>query len=514
MSTYGYLEQVNKEQSVNAGYSTVSVSSAQTNPADNVIPMVSEDAIDTDMTDKVVTTTSAKPAKDDEKPGFLRRLWNNVADGADQLYKRGVIKVAELVDGEKILEYAHGFKDLCDENLERLADVDVKSELREFRQKAGEVTARMQDAEHQHTVAMRHTQHGDDDVRLGYARNLDRMQPENQAPVAGNVAQYSTSSAPTEEVVKRLPYCATEYQAETVNAVTKGVVDNQNYDTPTKIGFGVSVSQQIKYLDESQQADAYNHTANNMQHFNEVVESVANEVANFASDKVRKEALEKLQNSTYENLRKIFKNENIKKIQAAYKQAIGVAGKTVSSAEAFPVETQEKETEEVALQVVTPVEEVISQENVSVVEITIPEATEETYIIENTEENQSPLSEETKTETRERNYTHTTTASRAAAPVFSGGAVKTFKECRSIKDVEEVIKSAPKETVQKFYERLTKSQRLGLCKNTQLPEIQLAMLKQGIVKYEEVRSHLLPAVNSLLAVYSLNHEIDEAIQLA
>ena len=54
MSTYGYLEQVNKEQSVNAGYSTVSVSSAQTNPADNVIPMVSEDAIDTDMSDKIV----------------------------------------------------------------------------------------------------------------------------------------------------------------------------------------------------------------------------------------------------------------------------------------------------------------------------------------------------------------------------------------------------------------------------------------------------------------------------
>ncbi len=518
MSTYTYLEQLNKDQSVNSGYNTAQTgTAAQTSPAQTVIPMVSEDAIDTDMSDKIVkseTVNETKPAKEpekEEKPGLLKRMWNGVkktaskiADGAEQLYKRGVIKVAELTDSETVLEYAHSFKELSDKNLKRLADTDVKSEIKKFRQKAGEVVARIKDIKEQHAIAMRHTQYGDDDVRIGYARNLANMHAENQAPIAGSITLHSETAEPTREVIKQLPNCAIEQQAEVVNATTAGIVANQNYTDETKTSLGIETTRQIQYLDESQQAEAYTCTANNMHEYEKVVNEVTHHVANIAPEKVRKDAMEKLQQSEYENVRNLFTQENIKRIQKEYLQKLGVEEKETEPETNDVKTTVEKQTPEI----VEPTEKTEETKPVSETE-TAEVKTEQTKTDDQSTFVTKYNKKDTTQETSRGSFRYTT----APQAETSGNTVTAFKDCRSIQDVEKVIKNAKKEDVKKFYARLNESQKLGLFKNTQSPEIQLEMLKQGVVKYEDVHANLLPAVKSKIDVYTLNHDIEDAIKL-
>ncbi len=523
MTTYNFLEQLNRNQSVNPDYiSAATNTTAQSNPAATVIPMVSEDAIDTDMSDKIIKTDNVnetKPAEPEkeEKPGFFKRMWNgvkktanNIADGAEQLYKRGVIKVAELTDSETVLEYAHGFEELSDKNLERLADTDVKSEIQKFRQKAGEVVARIKDAKQQYEVAMRHTKDGDDDVRIGYARNLPNMHAENQAPVAGNIAEHSVTKEPVGEVLKQTANCAVEQQAAVMNAATKGIVANSNYNDEIKTELGIEATRQIPNLDESQQAEAYTCTANNMHQYEKVVNEVTHHVANVASENVRQEAMAKLQKSEYENIKTAFTPENIKRVQTEYKRMLGVEEKEDIPDSSVKTGGTTKETgnQEITAQTNSKTQGAETAAATAQPAEKITEAaaqtTKETVFVTT---NKTTTEESTGTSRGSLRYT-TTPQSEAQK-----STAKTFKECKTLADVEEVIKNAPNEDVKKFYARLNESQKLGLFKNTQSPDIQLSMLKHGIVKYEEVYSNLLPAVKSKLDVFTLNHEIEDAVKL-
>ncbi len=503
-----YLLQPNNNQSINPELADNTLNTITQSAPDNIIvPIVPEDSVDTDMSDKIVkteTTNTPRPenkTEQKEKTGLFKRVWNTVkktvnsiANGAEQLYKRGVIKVAELTDSETILEYAHSIKELNDKNLERLANADVKSKHQNIRQKAGEITAKIKDTKLQLDTSLRHTQDGDDDVRLGYARNLPDMHAENQAPIAGNIAEYSVSAAPTQEVINQMPNCATEEQANVVNATTRGIVANKNYTEEIITELGTNTAKQITNLAESQQAKAYSVTANNMYKYEKVVVEVLHQVANIASENVRQEVIEKLQNSEYENVKNSFTPENIKKVQEEYKCTLNIEEKTpetIQKTENNPAEaaTEYKETGTV----------------------------KETEIIENTTEEKQVSAKNTTNSTNSNNKYSSNKAGNITSlqdkNTYSN-TLKAFKECKSIKDVEEVIKNASHEDVKKFYTSLNENQRLGLFKNTQSPDIQLAMLKGGFVKYEDVHSNLLPAVNSILAVYTLNNEIEKAIQLA
>ena len=88
--------------------------------------------------------------------------------------------------------------------------------------------------------------------------------------------------------------------------------------------------------------------------------------------------------------------------------------------------------------------------------------------------------------------------------IVDGTSPEIFRKYR--KDVEEVIKNAPNEDVKKFYARLNESQKLGLFKNTQSPDIQLSMLKHGIVKYEEVVPQKLHLHACILRIHGLDIE--------
>ncbi len=488
------------------GWQSTQYSTPANTPDTITVPMVSEDAIDTDMSDKVVTTTSTPEKVEDkkEKKSFLQRAWStvketatNIAEGAEQLYKRGVIKVAELTGSESVLEYAHSFEDLSDGNLERLADVDVESEFQNFRKKAGEVVSKIRDIHTQLEVAKRHTKEGDDDVRMGYAQNISRMHAENQAGIANNIATYSVGEEPVSTLISEIRNCAVPYQAEIVNQTTLGIEANQNYNDETKSGLGCQTAREIINLDKSQQADAYTYTANNLHRHETVVNEVVNQVANYAEEDVRQQAMANLQQSQYDNVKQSFTKDNIEQAQKIYREENGIKE---------PELTREvtKPTQETGA-TIQPEAEGLQTQNAATTQNTPETSTkkkENTRIVDTTENNSYKATF--------RNYVKTTAAYQTK-PISS--TIKTFKDCSNDKELVEVMKSSTPEEVEKFFSQLSKAQKTNLFRETTSPYIQTHMLKNGIVNYEEVRANILPEVKSKLDVLTLNNDIERALTL-
>lgn len=532
MPTENYLEQLNKNQSINPEFAPVTPGTLQgSDPAKTVIPMVSEDAIDTDMSDKIVfchfftpncdaidtdmsdkidkaeNVNETKPLKEPEKKektgffGKIKKGFNEVVNAVEQGVKNVVIKANEWLDIKAIHDEIRTW-DLSDDNKRAAAIASAKSKIEEIKARAGEYTAEIKDAIKQLETAIELIGNYDDDVRTGLARQLPNMQDENQAPIAENIAQHSDTDEPTREVIKQMPNCAVEQQAEIVNATTRGIVANQNYTDETKTSLGIETARQIINLDETQQAKAYECTANNMHEYEKVVDEVTNQVANVASEKVRQEAVERLQKSEHENVKASFTPENIKKVQEEYRHRLGVEEKTTEELQQeFTTDSEQenntKQTNITDETAVTTAPQKTVKETPAQPDTVLKDTTVQTQDCFNSEE-VSGVSTRYISTPKAENTTN---------------SIQSFKECRTLADVEYVIKNAPKEEVKKFYERLNASQKLGLFKKTQAPEIQLHMLKHGMVKYEEVRNNLLPAVSSKLAVYTLNHDIEDAVKL-
>ena len=531
MPTENYLEQLNKNQSINPEFAPVTPGTLQgSDPAKTVIPMVSEDAIDTDMSDKIVfchfftpncdaidtdmsdklvqTQSLNAPQNDkkpeDKKPGLFTRIKNgikNAASAVEHGVKNVIIRANGIVDIKALHDGIENW-DLNDSNKRAAAIASAKSKFEEVKARAGRYTAKIEDIGKQEETITDLAENYDDPVRESLAENMPKMHAENMPVTARVVTENAETEAPSREVIKQMPNCATEQQAAVVDAATKGIVANSNYDDETKTGLGIETAKQIINLDETQQAKAYECTANNMHEYEKVVDEVTNQVANVASEKVRQEAVERLQKSEHENVKASFTPENIKKVQEEYRHRLGVEEKTTEELQQeFTTDSEQenntKQTNITDETAVTTAPQKTVKETPAQPDTVLKDTTVQTQDCFNSEE-VSGVSTRYISTPKAENTTN---------------SIQSFKECRTLADVEYVIKNAPKEEVKKFYERLNASQKLGLFKKTQAPEIQLHMLKHGIVKYEEVRNNLLPAVSSKLAVYTLNHDIEDAVKL-
>ncbi len=506
MATGNEVEKLYNLNGINSWQNSQVCTPANT-PETITVPLVSEDAIDTDMSDKVVTKTkTAEQTKEnEEKKSWLQKAWgavkttaNNIAEGAEQLYKQGVIKVAELTDSETVLEYAHSFEDLSDGNLERLADVDIESELQNFRQKAGEVISRIKDIHTQLEVAKRHTKEGDDDVRIGYAKNISKMNSKNQGEIANSIAANSIGEEPVSTLITEIKNCAVPYQAEIVNQTTLGIEANQNYNDETKSNLGCQTAREIINLDKSQQADAYTYTANNLHRHEDVVNEVVNQVANYAEEEVRQQAMSNLQQSKYDNVKQSFTKDNIEQVQKIYREEHGI--KTPETIKEEPEIKKETTSEAIQKQAETrPIQDNTTQPTT--------QNTETKKEQNNTKEKSKEYS------TAKSSYNTSTNVTSAYQTTTYSNEVKTFKDCRNLNDLAEVMKKSSSNEVNKFFERLNETQKRNLFKKTTSPYIQTQMLKKGIVNYEEVSTNLLPEVKSKLDVLTLNNDIERALTL-
>ena len=507
MTTGNEIEKLYNLNGVGSWQSTQYSTPANT-PETITVPMVSEDAIDKDMSDKIVTktNTSQNTQEAEDKKPWYKKAWNsvkktanNIANGAEQLYKQGVIKVAELTGSETVLEYAHSFEDLSDGNLERLADVDVESELQNFRLRAGEVVSRIKDIHTQLKVAKRHTKEGDDTVRQGYAENISRMSAENQGEIANSIATNSVGEEPVSTLIGEIKNCAVPYQAEIVNQTTLGIEANQNYNDETKSNLGCQTAIEIINLDKSQQAEAYTYTANNLHRHEAVVNEVVNQVANYAEEDVRQQTMSNLQQSKYDNVKQSFTKNNIEQAQKIYREENGIKEPELAAKE--EPKTTVTATEAVQEQAEAKEKQAITTQQ------TVQQTTQPKEI---KKQNNTDSTEQTGTNSSYRSFANITTSNQTTQ---TQSTVKTFKDCKNLNDLAEVMKNSSSTEVNKFFERLNETQKINLFKKTTSAYIQTQMLKKGIVNYEEVSTNLLPEVKSKLDVLTLNNDIERALTL-
>lgn len=453
------------------------------------IPIVSQEAIDTDMTDKVVTEPQKQePPKATEEN---KTLWQKV----EESFEKNAAILAKKTDWTWLLRQANKFENINDDTAEILTEANAQSENEEFQAQTAIKNAQIKDAKRQAEIANRIiTTVQNEVVQTSYANNYHNFHEDNQAEIAGTLIEHAVNQNVVNATIENMPNCNVEKQAEVVNAVTKGIVANKNINDAQKVDCGIKTARTIIQLDESQQAKAFESTANNFHNYNEVVKETQNQVANFATEKVRNEVLQLLKNSQYENVKESFTAEAIKKAQLEFKatnngkmnadeaekirhEVEKAIAKAEKEAKATINET-EKHADKITINY-EPAEQISTQE----VKLTNP--------FEIGKENSETNGNKVKLFTPQKRY-----ATRTQKLVAEHG----LTECKTADEFVEKFKELSKVDKKQLLTKMGTVELETLFKNTSSATMQVYLISNGFVEYQSNKKHCLPATNAYLEI--------------
>jgi len=457
------------------------------------IPIVSQEAIDTDMTDKVVTNPpKQEPTKATEKEKtWYQRAWQSV----EETYEKAAAIVAKKTDWAWLLKHANNFKDINDDTAEILTEANAQSEDVKFQAQTAIKNAQIKDAKRQAEVANRIiTTVQNEVVQTSYANNYHNFHEDNQAGIAGTLTEHAVNQNVVNATIENMPNCHVKKQAKVVDAVTKGIIANKNINDTQKVDCGIKTAQTIIKLDETQQAKAFEYTATNFHDYNEVVKETQNQVANFATEKVKNEVIELLKNSKYENIKESFTTEAIKKAQLEFKAANN--GK-MNADEAQEIRHEIEKTIAKAEKNIEKVQNLTEQKVKKV---------EPIYEKEKEVKLTNPFDigkETTKTNNNNKTTSFIPQQKRYITRTQKLVAEHGLTECKTADDFVEKFKELFKVEKNQLLTKMGIVVLETLFKNTSSTTMQVYLISNGFVEYQSNKKHCLPATNAYLEI---NHK--------
>lgn len=495
MSDYLFLKLNNKEVSIKPEFAPVNPDSLVQSNKTITIPMVSNDSSNVQKGDTVefsTKNTEQTPAVKAEEQSWYEALGNSIVQGS----KFVVIKANKYIDSEAVHESILGW-DLDDDNRIAAADANAVSETDRVRKFAAIHVSRMENAKRQGEFALKQIAECDEVVREGYAEQYHNFKPENQALTAGALAFQAKSTSTVEKVISNSKNCAVKVQAEVTGAIADGIVKNNTFDEPQKTDMGVKLAKNVVNLDETQQASAYEQVANKMNAYKKVVDEVQYQVVNVAKENVRKEAIAKLQTSSYENVKQTFSAEAVKKAQEAFKAANG--GKITAE--------QAKEIKKaVEADLNTAVKEGKIEAQKQIAQAKKAEQVAETDSKSFAKKLGFKAVTSKTDDKKDIKYSDFTTRRQYLAAKYE------LEECKTLGDFAKSVKDMSKTDLKHVLKSVSTKTKEEMFKDTTSVYLQSFLLKNGDVKYEDVKNQCLTGVNSQLKVFTLNNDIEYAIQ--
>lgn len=473
-----------------------------TQPAVGTVPMVSQEAIDTDMTDKVVSEAPKQepPKATEENKGWLQKICNR----AERAYEKAAALAAKGTDWEWLMRHVNKFEDIDDDTAETLTEANAQSEFEEFQAQTAVKNAQIKDVKRQLAVAQRIIPTANETVQMSYANNYHTFHEDNQAPTAETLTTYAVNEEINIATTENAKNCAVKSQANVADAIAKGTLANENLNETQKANCGVKLAQEIKNFDKTQQAQAYTATANNFHKYDAVVKETQNQVANYASDDVRAAVIKGLEKSQHQNVRDAFTAEAIKQAQIAFKAANNgnitadeaekirqTVEKVIAAAEKEIEKTEntEEKTEEKAESIYITQE--IIQENKPEVKLTNP------FDI-GKKDSKATDNNKTGIITYQKKYvTHTQKL------VAEHG----LADCKTADAFVEKFRELSKVDKKNLLEQMGTVELENLFKNTSSASMQVYLLKNGYVDYISNKKHCLPSTN-----IALNNKEKELLQ--
>lgn len=505
MSDYQFLLKF-KNQSVNPECQTGVATAPVQNAQPKNVQMVSAGAIDTDMSDKVVkSSTAAKQAAQTKMTVEEESIWTSAWNWVEQSAKAGVIIANEYMDIQAIHDSVKEWE-LDDDNREYAADMSAASENADNKKYTAVHTSKIQDGVRQLKVAHRHIHNCDEHVRCGYAEHYHEMKSENQAPIAGEVIKCAEKVETAQKVVENISKCDKDVQADVVAQSAKGTVANKNFSREEKGQVGKNIAIEIPELDESAQAESFTSLAETMYDYEEVVTEVAHQVATNVTENVKNDTIKNLSNSQHQNLQETFTKENIERIATEYKKALGIEEKV-----------SEEKIESIARDVkfgkVFNVQKAIEKAVV-----------EETQVKENPFVTNTVAIKAQQTERVEKvapvvSKAQTITEALDFIEIESTDGPRTqllkqeLRKCTSASQVAEILEALPSRVAKNMFKHISRTKAEALFKASKDSiDMQRFLLKNGFVKYENVKNHCIPGINKTLNVFANVDEYNELIK--
>ena len=488
MTDYQFLLKL-KNQSVNPEYTTGVEATPAKNTQSQNIQMVSKEAVDTDMTDKVIKTSNPQPtqAKENIQPKE-KSWWESTCTWIEQGLKAGVIIANEYMDIQAIHDCVKEWE-LDDDNKEYAADMSASSEDIENKKRAAEYASKIENGKRQLEVAHRHIHNCDEHVRCGYAEQYHKMKRENQAAIAGEVVKCAEKVETAKKVVDNIPNCDKEVQADVVACSAQGTVENKNFTREQKGQVGKNIAVVIPKLDESAQAQSFTSLAETMHDYEEVVTEVGHQVANNVSETVKNDTIKYLSNSKYENLQATFTKENIEKIAIEYKKSLGIEAK-VSEKEIAQIAKEVKVGN--LFQVKQAVKQVVAEEAKTV---------SNPFVTVKTQANTNTVEAKKEQEVVAKVLNNVVVEAQNFTTVQ---AIKQeLKNCKSVVELANIIKDCPIKVAKSLFKNVSTEHAQELFKHSQNSLfMQKFLLKNNFVSYADVKDNCHPTIKKALNVYT------------
>lgn len=526
MSDYQFLLKF-KNQSVNPECQTGVATAPVQNAQPKNVQMVSAGAIDVDMTDKIVKTSpaakqAAQAPMTKEEESLLTSAWNcltdctnavidtvsecagTVTDVVVEAYHDTMVCVQESTDFEWVHDHVATL-DLNNENKAEAAKNSAKSKHKRCNERTGNYLVGIDDKDMQFGATSVCVKEGNEIARRSIAECTHCMHKENQAPVTGLVVEYSEEVETANIAIENISKCDIEVQAEAVACAAQGTVANKNFSREEKGQVGKNIAIEIPELDESAQAESFTSLAETMYDYEEVVTEVAHQVATNVTENVKNDTIKNLSNSQHQNLRETFTKENIERIATEYKKALGIEEKV-----------SEEKIESIARDVkfgkVFNVQKAIEKAVV-----------EETQVKENPFVTNTVAIKAQQTERVEKvapvvSKAQTITEALDFIEIESTDGPRTqllkqeLRKCTSASQVAEILEALPSRVAKNMFKHISRTKAEALFKASKDSiDMQRFLLKNGFVKYENVKNHCIPGINKTLNVFANVDEYNELI---
>ena len=505
-----------KNQSANAEQQTgVATSSVKNTQQPQNVQMVSNKAIDTDMTDKVVKTTpvptpqAAVKNTPPEEESLLTSALNCFADCTNavidtvsecagtvtdvvvEAYHDTMVYVQETTDFEWVHDHVATL-DLNNENKAKAAKNSAKSKHKRCNERTGHYLVCINDEHMQFGAASVCIKEGNEIARRSIAECTHCMHKENQATITGMVVEQAQEVETANIAIDNIQKCDKEVQADAVAQSAKGTVYNKNFTREEKGQVGRNIAIVIPKLDEAAQAQSFTSLAETMHDYEEVVTEVSHQVATNVSEAVKNDTIKNLSNSKYENLQETFTKENIERIATEYKRALGIEEKV-----------SEKTIEQIAKETKTNNLFDIKKatQNILAKEATKPQAKAQVNTSVETKVATNPFAQTEKvapvTEILNKIQPEAEDAKETQE------LKQILKNCKSVTELSSVLQSCPAKVAKKMFKTISKTDAEALFKHSQNSTfMQVFLLKNGFVKYADVKNHCNPVVNNVLNIFT------------
>ena len=491
------LLKFNREVSINPEFAPIDSTAVEKSP--KTVQMVSADSIDTDMSDKIefktAQTPQAKEVQQEETPWY-KRAWDATCETAKNATHWVIIQSNRIIESEDLQKELATEYDLSDSNRVLAGDVSVNSEKVGMKKLAGKFTAGMKDAKLQMETTLRHAALADEAVLEGYADEYHNFHEENLAPTANVIVQHSCTTTTVQKVIKKSVLCPPKSQANVTGAIADGIVQNKNFNDDTKTGLGVDLAKNVVNLDETQQSEAYTKVAEKLNQYQAVVEEVKYQVTNVAKEQVKKDTLSKLENSAYQNVKKTFAQKAVKEAQDAFKasnngQISKEQARIIKQAVEIDLNNAIKEgVKEAKRANVAKVENSENSANSKAKEVTNPFKQGNVIKLGYTKIRLSDYDIKNANETE----------------------LQALQNCTTVDEFAKYIKDIPTNDLKNMFKNISKNTKEDMFSRTTSVYLQAFLLKSGTVKYEEVEKDCLPGIKAQIDVFTLNNDIEYAIQ--